>query len=145
MQTYSNFTVGGSLSVNVHGRYVGEGPLVRSVESIKVVLADGSVQEASRAENSELFFGAIGGYGGLGVIVEATLNLAANTAVERVSTKIPISEYKRYFFENIRHSKTAVFHNADIYPPGFTKLMATTWFLTDKPVTVPERVDSRDY
>ena len=28
MQTYSNFTVGGSLSVNVHGRYIGEGPLV---------------------------------------------------------------------------------------------------------------------
>jgi FAD/FMN-containing dehydrogenase len=42
MQTYSNFTVGGSLSVNVHGRYIGEGPLVRSVESIKLVLADAS-------------------------------------------------------------------------------------------------------
>ncbi|MFD2270219.1 hypothetical protein ACFS07_01405 [Undibacterium arcticum] len=28
MQTYSNFTVGGSLSVNVHGRYIGQGPLV---------------------------------------------------------------------------------------------------------------------
>jgi len=25
MQTYANFTVGGSLSVNVHGRYVGQG------------------------------------------------------------------------------------------------------------------------
>lgn len=27
MQTYANFTVGGSLSVNCHGRYVGLGPL----------------------------------------------------------------------------------------------------------------------
>jgi hypothetical protein len=33
MQTYSNFTVGGSLSVNVHGRYIGLGPLVLSVRS----------------------------------------------------------------------------------------------------------------
>ncbi len=31
MQTYSNFTVGGSLSVNSHGRYVGQGPLILSV------------------------------------------------------------------------------------------------------------------
>src|SRR3974390_1853796 len=30
MQTYANFTVGGALSVNVHGRYVGQGPIVRS-------------------------------------------------------------------------------------------------------------------
>ena len=31
MQTYANFTVGGALSVNCHGRYVGLGPLVLSV------------------------------------------------------------------------------------------------------------------
>src|SRR5205807_573492 len=43
MQTYSNFTVGGSLSVNVHGRYIGQGPLVFSVKSIRIVLPDGSV------------------------------------------------------------------------------------------------------
>src|SRR5271155_3260211 len=45
MQTYANFTVGGSLSVNVHGRYIGLGPLIRSVRSLQVVLADGSVLE----------------------------------------------------------------------------------------------------
>ncbi len=28
MQTYANFTVGGSLSVNAHGRYIGLGPVV---------------------------------------------------------------------------------------------------------------------
>src|SRR3954470_6083618 len=28
MQTYANFTVGGALSVNAHGRYMGLGPLV---------------------------------------------------------------------------------------------------------------------
>jgi FAD/FMN-containing dehydrogenase len=38
MQTYANFTVGGSLSVNVHGRYIGLGPLVLSVRNIRVVL-----------------------------------------------------------------------------------------------------------
>jgi FAD/FMN-containing dehydrogenase len=85
MQSYANFTVGGSLSVNVHGRYVGEGPLIGSVRSIRVVLADGSLVEASPSQNSELFYGAIGGYGGLGVIVEATLGLAENSRIARES------------------------------------------------------------
>jgi FAD/FMN-containing dehydrogenase len=47
MQTYSNFTVGGSLSVNVHGRYLGLGPVIYAVKSIKMVLADGQVLVAS--------------------------------------------------------------------------------------------------
>ena len=66
MQTYANFTVGGSVSVNVHGRYVGQGPLVRSVRSLRVVLADGTLVEASRTVNPEIFAGVVGGYGGLG-------------------------------------------------------------------------------
>src|SRR5262249_45515404 len=34
MQTYANFTVGGSLSVNAHGRYMGLGPVILSVRAI---------------------------------------------------------------------------------------------------------------
>lgn len=43
MQSFANFSIGGSLGVNVHGRYIGEGPIILSVENIKIVLADGSV------------------------------------------------------------------------------------------------------
>jgi len=64
MQSYANFTVGGSLSVNAHGRYVGNGPVITTVKSIKVVMANGSSVEASPTNNRELFYGAIGGYGG---------------------------------------------------------------------------------
>jgi FAD/FMN-containing dehydrogenase len=92
MQTYSNFTVGGSLSVNAHGRYVGEGPLITSVKSLKLVLADGSVVEASPEHNADIFAGVIGGYGGLGVIVEATLNLTDNVKVKRYATTLPITQ-----------------------------------------------------
>ncbi len=109
MQTYANFTVGGSLSVNVHGRYVGEGPLVKSVESIKLILANGELKTASPSENSELFFAAIGGYGGIGVIVEATLQLEENQKVVRRDLSMPVSEYKQFFFEHIRDDTSAVF------------------------------------
>lgn len=66
MQSYANFTVGGSVSVNVHGRYVGHGPIGASVRALQIVLASGEVREASRQQHADLFRAALGGYGGLG-------------------------------------------------------------------------------
>jgi FAD/FMN-containing dehydrogenase/SAM-dependent methyltransferase len=140
MQTYANFTVGGSLSVNVHGRYMGLGPLILSVRSITVVLADGERVAASPAENAELFHGAVGGYGGLGIIVEAELELADNSRVERVAVKLHASRYLEHFRQTVRHNPKAVFHNADLYPPRYTRARAVTWVETHKPVTVPHRL-----
>jgi FAD/FMN-containing dehydrogenase len=139
-QTYSNFTVGGSLSVNAHGRYVGQGPLIGSVQSIKVVLANGDLVEASPTRNSELFYGCIGGYGGLGIAVEATLELVENQKVERTSQNLIVREYKDFFLQKIRPSKTAVFHNGDIYPPAYETVRAITWSVTDRPVTISDRL-----
>lgn len=83
MQSYATFTVGGSLSVNGHGRYVGLGPLISSVKSLKVILSDGSTIEASPTHRADIFNGVIGGYGGLGIITEATLELADDVKVRR--------------------------------------------------------------
>src|SRR3989449_5326456 len=66
MQSYASFTVGGSLSVNVHGRYVGQGPLIGSVRSIEVGLADGQLVQASPRGNAQLLFGSNGGARGRG-------------------------------------------------------------------------------
>src|SRR6185503_12045191 len=136
----ANFTVGGSLSVNVHGRYVGLGPLVLSVRALSLVLAGGERVEASRAANPEVFFGAVGGYGALGVIVEAELELAANVRVARESVMMPVGEYPEFFQKAVRHSRGAVFHNADIYPPGYHTVRAVTWRETDEPASVPDRL-----
>ncbi len=140
MQSYSNFTVGGSLSVNVHGRYMGQGPLIGSVKSIKVVLADGQVATASPSDRADLFFGCIGGYGGLGVIVEATLELADNVKVERIVETMPVTAYKDYFFRMIKPSTKAIFHNGDILPPDYDQVTAITWAATDKSLTVEDRL-----
>jgi len=140
MQTYANFTVGGSISVNVHGRYVGLGPLILAVRAIWIVLADGELQEASPTRNPELFHGVVGGYGGLGVIVEAELDLADNTRVERVTTKLPAAEYLDHFRKHVRDSNRAVFHNADLYPPHYEKVLSVSWLETQRSVTVPHRL-----
>lgn len=140
MQTYSNFTVGGSLSVNVHGRYVGQGPIIKSVESIKLVMADGHIEDASPTKNAELFYGAIGGYGGMGVIVEATLQLVDNVKVERTTKSMKLKKYSDYFFKSVRDNENAVFHNGDLYPPEFKDVMAVTWVKSKKPLTDPARL-----
>jgi len=140
MQTYSNFTVGGSLSVNAHGRYVGEGAIVRSVESITIVLADGTIVSASRGQHRDIFDAAIGGYGGIGVIIDATLHLVPNTHIKRVAKRVAISQYRDYFFANVRNVPGAVFHNADLYPPDFRTLTAVTWMKTDAPLTNKQRL-----
>ncbi|TGM07189.1 FAD-binding oxidoreductase [Leptospira barantonii] len=139
-QTYSNFTVGGSLSVNAHGRYIGYGPMILSVRSIKLVLADGKSMNASPKENPELFYAAVGGYGGIGIITEVVLQLTDNKKVKRFVKKLPITEYKKFFFENIRNNPKAQFHNGDIYPPAYENVNAVTWEETEEPVTVPDKI-----
>jgi FAD/FMN-containing dehydrogenase len=147
MQTYSNFTVGGSLSVNVHGRYVGSGPMIRSVQNLKVVLADGTLVNASTSDNAEVFKSAIGGYGGVGVITEATLQLTDNVRVQRHDQTMSVNEYAEYFSTHVRGSPVAVFHNGDIYPPAYTTIHAVTYDVTRDPVTVSDRLqpDSMSY
>src|SRR5882757_8699513 len=62
------FTLGGSLSSNVHGRGLAMKPLISNVESFTLINAEGKLIRCSREENSELFRLAIGGYGIFGLI-----------------------------------------------------------------------------
>lgn len=143
MQSYSNFTVGGSVSVNCHGRYIGEGPLERSIESMKIILADGNEVIASKTVNPEIFYSAVGGYGAMGVITEVTLNLATNEKIRREVKDIPLAGYKNYFLSSVRDNNDILLHNGDIIPPAYEKVTSVSWHRTDKPLTVPEKLVPR--
>lgn len=140
MQTYANFTVGGSLSVNCHGRYIGHGPIVSSVMQLKLVTASGNIITANRNENQDVFAAAIGGYGGIGVIVEVTLQLANNVKVERQSKLVQFNDYNDFFNNNIRNDRDVVFQNGDLYPPNFDLINSVAWKKTDKELTDTVRV-----
>ena len=143
MQSFANFTVGGSLSVNAHGRYVGFGPIVSSVRAIKIVLANGDVVEASRSVRRDVFEAAIGGYGALGVITEATLELVDNVRVKREQATMPVRDYPHYFFQHIRDADSVIFHNGDIYPNDYTRVRAESYVRTGDPLTVTDRLTPR--
>lgn len=145
MQSYSNFTVGGSVSVNAHGRYVGHGPLGHTVRALQLVLASGEVMEVSLTKAPQLFRAAIGGYGVIGVITEVELELAENVPIERVVEQVPLARYVEHFKEHVLRAKTAVLHNADLLPPAFNAPVSVTRRrpASDKPLNEPTRLVPR--
>jgi len=70
--------------------------------------------------------------------------LTDNTKIERITKKLPSKEYKKYFTDNIRNSKDIIFHNADIYPPHYKKVNAVSWKITDKPLSIQERLKNKE-
>jgi FAD/FMN-containing dehydrogenase len=80
------FTLGGSLSANIHGRGLAMPPFVADVEAFTLIDAAGQIRRCSRTENARWFALAIGGYGLFGVVVTVTLRLSRRQWVERVVT-----------------------------------------------------------
>ena len=78
MQSFSNFTVGGSVSVNCHGRYVGSGSIGSTVRALQAVMRSGEVVETSRTQLPELLAAAIGVHGPTGGVCEVELVLPHN-------------------------------------------------------------------
>lgn len=112
MQSYADFAIGASLSVNVHGQDLANNPLIKSVESFKLINSDGQIINVSRSENSELFGLAIGGYGLFGIIVEVTLYLTDNALLERQVDVIQSDDFVNYFENNVLGRPDIEFYSA---------------------------------
>src|SRR6202011_6153475 len=95
------FTLGGSLSSNIHGRGLRMKPLISNVESFTLLDAQGKKIHCSRTENAELFRLAIGGYGLFGLINTVTLQLVPRQKLRRVVEIIDASELTKRFEERI--------------------------------------------
>lgn len=78
MQSNNDFSVGGTMSANAHGWQHNSRPFGSTVESFRLMLADGSIVRCSRRENAQLFSLVLGGYGLFGVILDVNLRVVAN-------------------------------------------------------------------
>jgi FAD/FMN-containing dehydrogenase len=92
MQSNNAFSVGGSLSVNCHGWQFDRPPIASTVESFRLMKADGTIVRCSRRENEELFSLALGGYGLFGVILDAVLRVVPNERYRLEQFIVPINE-----------------------------------------------------
>ncbi len=102
MQSNDSFSVGGSISVNCHGWQTGRPPIGSSVESFRLMRADGAVVRCSREENAELFSLALGGYGLFGIILDAELRVVANERYRLDRHVVPIADYVSTFAARVR-------------------------------------------
>ncbi len=140
MQSYSNFSIGGSVSVNCHGRYIGNGALAGTVHALQLVTAAGETLELSRMQQPELFAAVIGGYGGLGVITEVELDLADNEVIARKVEQVALADYPDWFQAQVLGRDDVVLHNADLIPPDFDRPLAISWRRSHAPLTDPLRL-----
>src|SRR5438552_3829097 len=95
------FTLGGSLSSNVHGRGLAMKPLISNIESFTLLNADGKSIRCSRDENNELFRLATGGYGLFGLVDSVTLRLVPRQKLRRVVQVIRGDELPKCFEDRI--------------------------------------------
>jgi decaprenylphospho-beta-D-ribofuranose 2-oxidase len=105
-QSSNVFSIGGSLSVNCHGRDKEFGPIISTVRSFRIMLWDGRVVLARRgadaqSESARLYRAAIGGFGLFGVLLDVELDLQDNVVVEKQVTRGHYTDYVRTLTEEV--------------------------------------------
>ncbi|MFC4411628.1 FAD-binding protein [Chungangia koreensis] len=114
MQSQNIFTIGGSISVNAHGRDIRYGSLIKSIESFRLLTPEAKIINVSRTENSELFPLVIGGYGLFGIILDVTLHLTDDELYQIRSKSIDYEDYPNYFKNEVQQNDDIRMHIARI-------------------------------
>jgi len=142
MQSINIFTVGGTLSVNAHGIAHDPGPVGSSVESMRIMLPDGSIQTASRTDNPDLFRHALGGYGLFGVILDATIGLTNNEAYVQEERTVQYADFPDLYQKDIEGNDAygLFYGRLSMAPSTFLREMIVRGFRRiepESPVSIP--------
>ncbi len=92
-----DFSLGGSLAANIHGRGFGLAPLVDDIEWIELIDAQGSRLRLSRALEPERFALVIGGYGLFGLVTRVCLRLIPDQTLQRDVSMVRVGELMAQF------------------------------------------------
>jgi len=137
MQSQNIFTVGGSISVNAHGRDIRYGSLIDNVESFRLLTPEAKIINVSRTENSKLFPLVIGGYGLFGIILDVTIHLTEDELYQIRSKSIDYQDYRDYFIEHVKENNDIRMHIARLS-------VAPKTLLRDMYMTDYELVENKD-
>ncbi|MFX3632206.1 MAG: FAD-dependent oxidoreductase [Candidatus Pristimantibacillus sp.] len=148
MQSQNTFTVGGSISINAHGRDIRNGSLIKSVESFRLLTADGEVRQVSRTENAELFPLALGGYGLFGIILDVTLSLTDDELYTVSTETMGTEQYVDYFRTEVEANPDIRMHigRISVAPDSFmTEMFAKNYKVnTTEPVQKHNKLVARE-
>lgn len=96
-----DFSLGGSIAANIHGRVLGAGPLVDDIEWLDIVGADGVLLRVDRVTEPARFADVVGGYGLCGLVTRACLRLVAGRTLRREVSLVRAGELMARFDEAI--------------------------------------------
>jgi len=139
MQSKNSFTVGGSISVNCHGWQPNSPPIASTVESFRLIKADGGMVNCSRTENSELFSLVLGGYGLFGVILDVKLRVVDNQVYKLNQEIIKSDDYIKEFtrLTDGRKNVGMVYGRININPAHFMEEAILSVFNVDETPNLP--------
>ena len=140
MQSSYIFTIGGTLSANAHGRDLDLTDVVETVESFRLLMADGTIKNVSRSENAELFKLVIGGYGLFGIILDVDIALTDDAVYEQKSAIVDYAAFPAYFAREVEGNPDVrmMLGRPSIDSSSFLReMVVTTWNAT---TTEPEGV-----
>lgn len=109
MQSFSDFSIGGSISVNGHGWQQNAAPVSSSVQSFTLMQANGEIVNCSRDENPELFKLVIGGYGLFGIILDVKLKVVDNVALKFNSISLDPQDYLKTYQQLVTNNPQVQF------------------------------------
>lgn len=145
MQSNSSFSVGGSLSVNCHGWQYGRPPISSTVESFRLMKADGSIVICSRSENADLFALALGGYGLFGIILDANLKVIPNRRYLVKTYVVPADEAFSTYQQKVgtRSDAAMVYARLNVDPDRFLQEVILNVFTedSDSQAAIPDLLD----
>lgn len=107
MQSDYDFSIGGTISTNVHGWQANSKPIISSVEGFHLLIANGNLLYCSRDRNYDLFKAVIGGYGLLGIIIDVDLKVIANRLYSSKQLVIKSSDFTNSFLNEVENNPKA--------------------------------------
>lgn len=119
-QSQSIFTIGGSLSVNAHGRDIRNGPMADMVKEITLLTPKGEIKTIKKGDVENLMPYILGGYGLFGVILDVTMELTDNDVYSIQTQKMNTSEYESYFMKILKNKDIAMHYaRVSVAPSSF--------------------------
>ena len=133
MQSNADFSIGGTLSVNAHGWQPGRPPVSSTVEKIRILTADGILKTCSRTENQDLFRHAIGGYGMMGIILEAWIRPVRNEILRSSHEITTPSEFLNLWVKMKKEPVRLAFGRLSVAPNSFfERILLVSYVSTDE-------------
>jgi FAD/FMN-containing dehydrogenase len=119
MQSNNDFSVGGTMSANAHGWQPDRPPFASTVESFRLMLADGKVVQCSRQENAQLFSLVLGGYGLFGIILDVNLRVVPDRLYSAHRVVIPSRDYIKTYRQQVAADVGMAYGRLSVAPESF--------------------------